>query len=123
WFWFVQVQSAKAEGARLRSDASAIKRPCETNDILKIVDRLYRQRRLMRDHLKVLHHYGVRMMAPDKRRVKEMRAFDLWQEAMGRIEPILIRKGIVCNENRFLNSQPRNDSTWAYDALVYQNAS
>lgn len=96
WFWFISAQQAKNEGARYTAGLSLTPRPCEPADILKILDRLYRQRRLLRDHLLVLRHYGRRQMEPDLRRPKEMRAYKIWHEAIERIEPPLIKKGIVC---------------------------
>ena len=95
WFWFITAQQARNEGARFVSGLSLTPRPCEPVDILKILDGLYRQRRLLRDHLLVLRHYGRRNMPPDPRRVKEARSYRLWVEALERIEPALIRKGIV----------------------------
>lgn len=99
WFWFILAQQAKNEGARYTAGLSLTPRPCEPTDILKVLDRLYRQRRLLRDHLLVLRHYGRRQIEPDIGRSKEMRAHKLWCEAMERIEPVLIRKGIVCERD------------------------
>ena len=95
WFWFIQAQAARNDGARFSVGLGLVARPCEPIDILKVVDRLYRQRRLVMDHLLVLRHYGRRLMPPDARRVKEVRAHGLWVEALERMTPILERKGIV----------------------------
>jgi hypothetical protein len=95
WFWFIQAQQARNDGARFTMGLGRVPRPCEPLDILKIMDRLYRHRRLLMDHLKVLRHYGQRLMPPDRNRVKEMRAHKLWVEALARMEPIFIRKGIL----------------------------
>ena len=95
WFWFIQAQAARNDGARFGQGRGLVVRPCEPLDILRCVDRLYRQRRLVMEHLLVLRHYGRRLMAPDARRVKEIRAWELWCEALQRIEPVLVRKGIV----------------------------
>lgn len=95
WFWFIAAQTAKNDGARYASGQSLLPRPCEPLDILKAVDRLYRQRRLLRDHLLVLRHYGQRNLAPDWRRTKEERAYDLWREAMDRLGAALQVKGII----------------------------
>jgi len=80
WFWFIQAQQARNEGARIQAGLSLTERPCEPADILKILDRLYRQRMLMRDHLLVLRHYGRRQMTPDPYRVKEARAATIWRK-------------------------------------------
>lgn len=114
WFWFIAAQQARADGARFTAGASLYPRPCEPLDILKVLDQLYRNRRLLRDHLLVLRHYGRRHMPPDPRRVKEQRARTLWLEAMERIEPVLVQKGIV--RKGFMPS-----TQWFRDAHVYQN--
>jgi hypothetical protein len=95
WFWFIAAQEARLDGARFAAGQSLMPRPCEPVDILKVLDRLYRNRRLLRDHLLVLRHYGRRHMPPDERRPKEMCAFRLWHEALERIGEVLERKGIV----------------------------
>ena len=95
WFWFIQAQQAREDGARFLAGAGLYPRPCEPLDILKILDRLYRKRELLMDHLLVLRHYGRRMMPPDPCRRKEARAHTLWVEALGRIEMVLVAKGIV----------------------------
>lgn len=116
WFWFIQAQQAKNEGARYAAGMSMMPRPCEPTDILKILDRLYRNRLLMRDHLLVLRHYGRRQLAPDQRRDKEAIAYKLWMEAMERIEPVLIRKNIVKkNKAKGLNTHNRH-YIWKMDA-------
>ena len=99
WFWFIAAQSARDEGARFIAGESLYPRPCEPVDILKILDGLHRKRRLLRDHLLVLRHYGRRNMPPDRRRQKEVRAFYLWKEAMERMEPIMEQKGIISSQD------------------------
>lgn len=95
WFWSVQAQDAKAAGARVVAGRGLVQRPCEPDDVVRAVDRLYRQRQLARDHLHVLVHYGRRLSAPDPERSREGRASDLWREAFDRIRPVLRDKGIV----------------------------
>jgi len=95
WFWFMQNHEARCAGARIRAGQGDMPRPCEPIDVLRVLDRLYRQRRLVRDHLAVLAHYGRRLMAPDPRRRREQRARGLWDEALSRLEPVLRGKGIV----------------------------
>lgn len=113
WFWFVLAQQAKMDGARYTAGMSVTPRPCEPSDILSILNRLYRNRLLLWDHMLVLRHYGRRKMAPDRSRVKEARAHKLWGEAMERLEPIFIRRGII-NEKKF-------DKLWVQEAMVYSN--
>jgi len=108
WFWFIAAQQARNEGAKYIAGAGLIKRPCEPVDILKVMDGLYRKRRLVRDHLLVLRHYGRRHMAPDPRRTKEKRAHFLWHEAFDRMRPVLERKGIVAKQS-WLAAYAHND--------------
>lgn len=116
WFWFIQAQQARNDGARLKAGASTIERPCEPTDILKILDRLYRNRILLRDHLLVLRHYGRRQFSPDPHRVKEARAAFLWREAMKKIEPSFIRKGIV---HQKILTTPHPNKFWAVGSKLY----
>ncbi|PWC36653.1 hypothetical protein [Azospirillum sp. TSO35-2] len=95
WFWAVQAQDAKAAGARVVAGRGLVERPCEPQDVLRVVDRLYRARRLQRDHLHVLVHYGRRLSAPDAERFREQRAHALWREAFDVIAPALRDKGIA----------------------------
>lgn len=111
WFWFINAQQARHEGARFTAGKGAVLRPCEPVDILGILDRLYRQRRLLRDHLMVLRYYGRRGMPPDSRRVREMRAHKIWSEALARLENALVSKGIVSPPQKI----PLNDS---YDLFM-----
>ena len=113
WFWFIQAQQASLDGARVTAGLSLTPRPCEPADILNILNRLYRNRLLLWDHMLVLRHYGRRQMAPDERRVKEARAHKLWGEEMKRLEPVLIRRGIM-NEKKGLES-------WVEEVKVYSN--
>ncbi len=99
WFWFINAQNAKNEGARIVAGAGYEIRPCEPVDILKVLDSLYRKRTLVREHFLVLRHYGRRNMPPDSRRIKEKRAHNLWCEAMEAMEAPLQTKGIVRSQN------------------------
>jgi hypothetical protein len=116
WLWFILAQEARNEGAQLSAGVSLFARPCEPTDILKCVDRLYRHRRLLMDHLLVLRFYGKRQLPPDPRRMKEVRAFTLWKEALERLEPVLVRKGIV----RPKLSLPRPGRYWSHTAKIYE---
>lgn len=95
WFWFIQAQTARNEGAKISAGASLYSRPCEPVDIITAVERLYRGRRILMDHVMVLRHYGQRMLSPDPRRPKEMRAHKLWVEALTLLEESLVAKRIV----------------------------
>lgn len=113
WFWFIDAQQAKDDGARITAGQGLVPRPCEPLDIFHVVDRLYRNRRLIWDHMLVLRHYGLRKMAPDPYRPKEAKAATLWGEAMERLEEAFIRKCIVA---------PRRDTPF-HDLKKYHHGS
>lgn len=117
WFWFILAQQARNDGARFVSGLGLFPRPCEPSDIMKILDRLYRNRLLIMDHLLVLRHYGRRQLRPDPRRVKEIKAAKLWMEAFDRLTPVLARKGII-EEKRPHESAGAH---WARQAVIYEN--
>lgn len=95
WFWFIQAQQARIDGAQLTQGLGLLARPCQPLDILQALDRLYRQRALTMDHLMVLRHYGRRMLPPDPRRPKEIKSWRLWAEALAVLSPVLEKKGII----------------------------
>ncbi len=113
WFWFLSAQRARAEGARFTAGMATTPRPCEPIDVLKVVDKLYRHRRLLMDHIQVLKHYGMRSCPPDRRRPKEVRAHRIWHEALDRIEEVLIDKGIVA-------PRPLRESNWIDHVHIYE---
>lgn len=95
WFWFIQAQTARNEGAKITAGAGLYPRPCEPVDIIKVLERLYRARIVTMDHVMVLRHYGQRLLSPDPRRPKELRAHALWREALTKLEDALVVKRIV----------------------------
>ncbi len=108
WFWFIQAQAARADGARIVAGASDVSRPCEPVDIYRVMERLYRGRCLLMDHIMVLRHYGRRLLPPDPRRAKECRAHVLWSEALAKMEDIFIDKGIVAQRSWLLPLEPES---------------
>lgn len=95
WFWFMQANEARQSGARFSAGKGDIQRPCEPNDIMNVLNRLYRNRRLSADHLRVLAYYGERLTPPDPQEPRQRRAYDVWHEAMERLGAALEAKAIV----------------------------
>lgn len=95
WFWFMQANEAKIIGAKCSPGMGNVSRPCEPEDIMNIVNRLYRQRALLIDHVRILAHYGKKLCAPNVDRYREQKAVTLWKEAMAKIEPVFMKKGII----------------------------
>ncbi|MBL4613956.1 MAG: hypothetical protein JKY27_03660 [Magnetovibrio sp.] len=95
WFWYVRSERARREGARLTEAASAFTRPCEPDDIYRIIMGLYRRRTIGDQHLEVLAEFGWRECPPDARVRGEEHPFRLWDDALDRLTTPLKAKGIV----------------------------
>lgn len=94
-FWFMQANEAKRIGAKCSPGMGAVSRPCEPEDIMNVINKLYRQRTLLIDHVRILAHYGKKLCAPNKDRYREQKAWTLWGEAISKIEPVFMKKGII----------------------------
>lgn len=97
WFWTMSALVARREGARVRAGQGLSLRPCDPDDVVKCLDRLYRQRRIELPHARVLRIWGERGVPPSVRHPEERADHHLWREAMQRLEFPLRVKGIVAN--------------------------
>lgn len=95
WMWFWQCQAMREEGARFVADAGDTARPCDPDDLYRVVARLYRRGDLARHHLEVLARFGRRLAPPDGRLAEEAAAARDWADGLRRLEGPLIDKGIV----------------------------
>jgi hypothetical protein len=95
WFWTMAALVARRDGARIVSGAGLVQRPCEPDDVVRSLDRLYRQRRIDLQHARILRIWGERQSAPDPRVPREGGDARLWREAMQRLAWPLRAKGIV----------------------------
>jgi hypothetical protein len=97
WFWTMQALIARRDGARIVAGAGLTARPCEPDDVVKCLDRLYRQRRIDLQHARILRIWGERQQTPDPRQPREAGDARLWREAMQRLEWPLRVKGIIAD--------------------------
>ena len=95
WFWTMAALVARRDGARVVANKGLVARPCEPDDVIKCLDRLYRQRRIELAHARIMRIWGERGAAPNPRYPSERGDFRLWREAMTRLEWPPRVKGIV----------------------------
>lgn len=97
WFWTMRMLIARRDGAGPGFGSRGI-RVCDPDDVVKCLDRLYRQRRIELHHARVLRIYGERGMAPNPRFPSESADLRLWRAAMTLLDGELVVKGIVRKE-------------------------
>jgi hypothetical protein len=95
WIWTMQALRARGDGARIRAGAGAVPRPCEPDDVMLVLDRLYRQRRIDLPHARALRIYGERGLRPDRTIPAEWNDARLWDEAIAQLDWPLRAKGLV----------------------------
>lgn len=95
WLWCVEAETYRLEGARMQAGLAARPRPCEPVDVLIAVERLARRGAIDRAHIDVLMRWGFRQQRPDGLDAESVRALRLWREALDRLEPDLVGRGIV----------------------------
>lgn len=100
WFWTMAALRARHDGAARRSGA-ARPRPCDPDDVIRCLDRLYRRRRIDLAHAQALRVWGERQTAPSERH----RDAALWREALDRLDWVLRSKGIVSGERIYSLTQ------------------
>jgi hypothetical protein len=93
WFWTMAALMARRDGSR--SSAARTPRPCDPDDVVKCLDRLYRRRRIDLVHARILRIWGERGIAPNPVFPLERRDWRRWREALDRLEWPLRIKGIV----------------------------
>jgi hypothetical protein len=95
WLWTMAALQARREGARYVANNGRTSRPCEPDDVLKCLDTLYRRRRIDLAHARILRIWGERQAPPDRGHARERGDWQLWREALDRLEWLLRMKGIV----------------------------
>jgi hypothetical protein len=96
WLWCAGFLEARKLGAGAAFGTGGI-RPCEPDDIVKAIDRLYRQRRIDLQHARILRVWGERGRAPLPHSTDKSERADarVWGEAMRALDAPLRGRGIV----------------------------
>jgi hypothetical protein len=95
WFWCMSGLIARRDGARIVGGIGAVPRPCEIDDVMKVIDSLYRQRKITLEHARIMRIWGERQAVPDAMFPREKADARLWREAMAAMDFPLRTRGIV----------------------------
>lgn len=95
WFWFMRTEKARAEQAKGERWDTLSERPCDPDDIITCVTRLYRTRHLYPLHLEVLGEYGYLDRGPYKDDDIEVVDWIIWVDAFDVLAPYLLEKEII----------------------------
>lgn len=102
WFWTMAALVARREASPRGVDGAGLPRPALPEDVLRCLDRLYRQRRIDLAHARVLRRWGERGIAPDILRPSERGDARLWREALDRLEaPLRVRRIVGADAGDF----------------------
>ena len=95
WLWAATLALLAADGAKRDSRSVTVPRPCEPGDVVLAAQRLHRAGWLGKRELRVLWHYGTLGREPWADSPFEREDWQTWSRALSRLEPPLIRRGIV----------------------------
>lgn len=97
WFWYCKYENKNP--FKSKNSNKVIVRPCVLDDIYISVVKLYLAKKISERHIKTLVKYG-RLLCPPDVRIKEEEMEALWwDDAMDKLETVLIKKGIVRCKN------------------------
>lgn len=95
WLWTSAALTARHDGARVAAGRGRVQRPCEPDDVVRCLDRLYASRKMTLAHARILSNWGRRQQAPDPSRIEQQTDHRLWRDALALIEPSLRARGVV----------------------------
>lgn len=97
WFWTMRAIKARQGDLGPQNGAGSVARPCDPDDIMRTLDAIYRRRGIDLSHARVLRAYGAKGQRPDPTDPRQFPAFQLWREAMEKLDAPLRRKGIIAD--------------------------
>ena len=95
WLWTIAALVARRDGAGVAWRPEGPPRPCEPDDVVQCLDRLYRERSIELLHARTLRVWGERQCAPRAGRPGQMSEWRLWHQALSQLEWALRARGIV----------------------------
>ena len=95
WLWTMATLTARRDGASAQWRPDGPARPCDPDDVVRCLDRLYRQRSIELLHARILRIWGERQRAPRCDNQQQHSDWRLWYQALGQLEWTLRASGIV----------------------------
>lgn len=93
WFWYCRYE--KHTPFKARNSNALVPRPCAVDDVYVCALKLYLARKISERHVKTLVKYGRAQVPPDARVAGQEDEALWWDDAMDKLETILMKKGIV----------------------------
>ena len=95
WLWTAAALTARHDGARVAAGYGRVQRPCEPDDVVRCLDRLFASRTVTLAHARILSNWGKMQQAPDPNQIEQQADHRLWRDALALIEPSLRSRGVV----------------------------
>ncbi len=95
WLWTAAALTARRDGARISAGRGRVQRPCEPDDVVRCLDRLYTARQVTPAHARILRRWGERQQAPDPTNAAERADYVVWRDVMGLMAPSLRSRGLI----------------------------
>lgn len=95
WLWAARAARHAADGGQTTANQATHQRPCEPRDMIALVCRLRRERRLTGPQLGALCRFGALDRPPDPRDPEESAEARDWDTGLDRLVKPLTEKGIL----------------------------
>lgn len=95
WLWTMSILVARRDGVDVAWRPDGPARPCDPDDVVRCLDRLYRDTSISLLHARILRLWGERQVAPRSDRPAQRADWRLWHQALGRMEWVLRASGVV----------------------------
>ena len=95
WLWTAAALTARRDGARVAAGRGRVQRPCEPDDVVRVLDRLFASHTVTLAHARILNAWGRLQQAPDPTQVGQQADHRLGLDCLALIEPPLRARGLI----------------------------
>lgn len=93
--WSLRCQAARDDGARVVAGLGLVVRPCDPDDIGRMIRHLCKKKILNSHHMGILNRYGRRMAMGGYVGGNAPRAAHLWAQILSSLSPELQVRGVI----------------------------